>query len=233
MKKKLNLRFQHMLKTRRFLAELRGKVKFHVTVHPFFVELSIPDTPRNRSAISVTAYKYGIVPSSPLIKFDEYMELFYQGKVGEMRDKICQDVFNYVKKHFGLKDNEIIIQLFCTEKMWKAIGEKWGRKFFLDTTSATVAYNYTFNPTSGVIHPRKGCHLILLNSQVFDKLNPPDQVFNYALTLFHEAVHISGVKDDVKVHMLEFMFSKEFLGIYHSKEYISKKRREIKEFLSN
>jgi hypothetical protein len=237
--KKLSLRFPWSPRTMNFIRELEERFfppgtslnkNFQLNVTHDAVHIVVPDTPKNRSAISVLAHKYGILPQPPLIKFDEYMDLFYQGKIHEMRNKICDEVFNYVKKHFELKNHPTIIQVFCNEEIWKQLAEKWGKKFFLDRTMATVAYNCTFDPTTGVVHPKQGSHLILLNSKAFNKLSPQDQVFNYALTFFHELVHLSGVKDDIKVHMLEFKFSKEFLGIYHSKQYKMEKYKELMDF---
>lgn len=224
--------FSKELEERYFPPGTPSNEKFELAVYPNVFCITVPDTPQNRSAISVIAHKYGIAPSQLLTKFDEYMELFYQGKISDMRNKICQDVFNYVEKHFGLKNPENIIQVFCNERIWKELGEKWGKKFFLDTTMATVAHNYTFDPLTGAVYPKDGYHLILLNAQAFDKLSAQDKVFNHILTLFHELVHISGVKDDVKVYMLELKFSKAFLGIHHSKEDVRKKYREVKEFLA-
>jgi len=197
---------------------------------PYFF-IIVPDNPKNRSAISILSHKHGLrLPK--LTKFDEYMELAYQVKNKEehekFRQKIFNDVFKFIDEHYGLKNVNSISQLFLDEEKWKNLVEMFPSAEI--TSTAASLRDCTIN-SKGVIEPAKGQHVIFFRIEEFRKMSLQDAVYNFILSTAHELLHISGIKDEAKVHMLEFEISEKFLGIYHSEDFKNRKLREAKRIL--
>jgi len=98
------------------------------------------------------------------------------------------------------------------------------------TSTAASLRDCTIN-LKGVIEPAKGHHVIFFRIEEFGKMSLQDAIYNFILSVAHELLHISGIKDEAKVHILEFEISEKFLGIYHSEDFKNRKLREAKRIL--
>ncbi|MGD0643381.1 MAG: hypothetical protein ABSA75_00570 [Candidatus Bathyarchaeia archaeon] len=189
--------------------------------------LVVPDTPRNRSAISTLRHKYGLkLPN--LTKFDEYMELAYQVKnekeTKDLLSKMFNDVFKFINEKFGLGNVQQIERLFLGEEQWQSLAKVVRNAENASTGGSLIN---SLIDSEGVIRPQKGSHVILFRAECFDRMSRQDLVYNYLLTVAHELLHISGIKDEIKVHSMEFEFSEKFLGIYHDEKYKTEMFRDL------
>jgi hypothetical protein len=203
---------------------------FELIWSPFGFFLIVPDNPRNRSAISVLSHKHKLTSPS-LTKFDNYMELAYKIRTPQdnsaFREKMFQDTLKFISENYNLKAIKSIAAFYCSKKQWSHFSKKFAK--FGKASTAVSLRNHTVKNINGKfsIEPKENHHIIFFNCTTFLEMNLQDMVYNFILTVAHEIFHLCGIRDEVKVHMLEFKVSEEFLEIYHTPEYKRKKRREV------
>ena len=127
-------------------------------------------------------------------------------------------------KHYGLNDVKSIYLLYCSRQQWESLSEKF-RKLKTASTASSLR-NHIIK--EGEIRPKHQHHIIFLNIARFAQFSHKDLIYNFILSITHELLHISGIRDEVKVHMLEFEIAKDFLGIHHTAKYKKKRLRKIK-----
>lgn len=206
---------------------------FELIWSPFGFFIIVPDNPRNRSAISVLSHKHKL-RFPPLTKFDEYMELAYQVRNSkdnnDLREKMFKDTLKFIDENYAheqFKAVKSVATLYCSEKQWQHLSEKFAE--FKKASTAVSLRNSTIKIINRncMIEPKKNNHIIFFNCARFSGMSLQDMVYNFILTVGHETFHLSGINDEVKVHMLEFEVSEKFLGIYLAPEYKRRKRQEV------
>lgn len=190
--------------------------------------VAIPDTPINRSAISILGHKYGL-RFSPLTKFDEYMNLAHEVRNaednGRFRQKMFDDVFKYVSDHYDLGNVKSVSMLYLDKERWRSLTRLFPGGEFASTASSLRDCSIDEKAT---IRPSKGSHIIFFRAETFMKMTTQDFVYNFLLTVAHELIHFAGILDEIKVHLLEFDFAEKFLGIYFTEQQKKDMIRDLK-----
>lgn len=225
-----SLNFSRELEDTYFTPNTPANKDFWVLLSPFEFFIIVPDTPMNRSAISLLSHKHER-RFPPLTKFDEYMQLAYQVQTAEdhqkFRQKVFKDMFKFMVDHYNLKNVDSVAMLFLNEKGWKLLVKQFPN-FKLASTAFSLL-NCLIDE-KGVIRPKNGCYIIFFRMEGFAKMRMQDMVYNFLLTVAHELLHFGGMKDEAKVHMLEFEVAEKFLGLHHTEEFKKQKLKEISEW---